>query len=181
MGNIIIALPNEEVSKKISAGLLSHGYDTTVICRSGSDALSEMSNLDAGVVICGSHFSDMELSQFADYLPQTFNILAIIKQEKDYLVPEGILKLFSPCKMSDIIDTVGMLLENTGIKKKRKKKDLRPERSTEEKETINRAKVLLMDRNNMSEPEAFRYIQKCSMDSGTNMYEMAQMILMMTS
>ena len=42
---------------------------------------------------------------------------------------------------------------------------------------INEAKALLMDRNNRTESEAHRYIQKCSMDSGTNLVETAQMII----
>lgn len=36
-----------------------------------------------------------------------------------------------------------------------------------------------MERNHLSEEEAHRYIQKSSMDSGTNMVETAQMILML--
>ena len=39
------------------------------------------------------------------------------------------------------------------------------------------AKILLMERNHLSEEEAHRYIQKSSMDNGTNMVETAQMIL----
>ena len=46
-----------------------------------------------------------------------------------------------------------------------------------ERAIINQAKALLMERNNMSEEEAHRYIQKCSMDSGTNMLETAQMVI----
>ena len=34
-----------------------------------------------------------------------------------------------------------------------------------------------MRRNHMTEEEAHRYIQKCSMDSGTNLIETAQMVL----
>lgn len=34
-----------------------------------------------------------------------------------------------------------------------------------------------MARNNMSEGEAHRYLQKHSMDSGTNMVETAEMVL----
>ena len=44
-------------------------------------------------------------------------------------------------------------------------------------EMIKQAKELLMERNHMSETEAHRYIQKCSMDSGTNIVETAQMIM----
>ena len=36
-----------------------------------------------------------------------------------------------------------------------------------------------MSRNHMTEQEAHKYIQKCSMDSGTNMTETAQMVLAM--
>lgn len=42
---------------------------------------------------------------------------------------------------------------------------------------IKKAKELLMERNNMSEGEAHRYLQKCSMDSGTNLVETAEMVL----
>ena len=36
-----------------------------------------------------------------------------------------------------------------------------------------------MEKNQMTEDEAYRHIQKCSMDSGTNMVETAQMLLML--
>lgn len=42
---------------------------------------------------------------------------------------------------------------------------------------IAKAKELLMDRNNMTETEAHRYIQKCSMDNGTNLVETARMVI----
>ena len=52
-------------------------------------------------------------------------------------------------------------------------------RDEKEMAAIKEAKELLMARNNMTEEEAHRYIQKCSMDSSTNMVETAQMILTM--
>ena len=36
-----------------------------------------------------------------------------------------------------------------------------------------------MSRNHMTEEQAHKYIQKCSMDSGTNLVETAQMVLAM--
>ena len=47
----------------------------------------------------------------------------------------------------------------------------------QEQELIDQAKALLMERNGMTEAEAHRYIQKCSMDSGTNLVETAQMVI----
>lgn len=64
------------------------------------------------------------------------------------------------------------------IERKFKKEKKKPKKRTEKEENyIKNAKFVLMDRNHLSEEEAFRYIQKCSMDSGTNMVETAQMIL----
>jgi response regulator NasT len=83
-----------------------------------------------------------------------------------------------PIKMQDLINTIQMMSYNYN-KRKKKEKEKPKTRSEEEKATIYKAKVLLMERNNMSEEEAHRYIQKNSMDSGTNMVEMAEMILSM--
>ena len=63
-------------------------------------------------------------------------------------------------------------------RKRRKRRESVQKRSAEEKETINQAKALLMERNHMSEEEAHRYLQKNSMETGTNMLETAQMVLM---
>ena len=49
-------------------------------------------------------------------------------------------------------------------------------RSEKEQKMIDAAKKLLMDRNSMTEEEAHRYMQKCSMDSGTNLVETAEMV-----
>jgi len=46
-----------------------------------------------------------------------------------------------------------------------------------QKAIIDEAKKLLMNTRNMTEEEAHRFIQKSSMDSGTNMVETAQMVL----
>ena len=51
--------------------------------------------------------------------------------------------------------------------------------SEREQNYISNAKRLLMEKNQMTEDEAYRHIQKCSMDSGTNMVETAQMLLML--
>ena len=64
--------------------------------------------------------------------------------------------------------------------RRRKKLRSRPkQRTEEEKKILWEAKAVLMERNHMTEEEAHRYIQKCSMDSGTSLTETAQMVLSM--
>ena len=87
----------------------------------------------------------------------------------------GILSLTMPLKVYDLVNTVEMVLRQM---ERRIKKEKRPKKRTEREENyIRNAKALLMERNHLSEEEAHRYIQKCSMDNATNMVETAQMIL----
>ncbi len=74
------------------------------------------------------------------------------------------------------MNTMNMMLQSMDRKRKKRKKEAK-NRDPKQQETIRRAKELLMERNNMSEGEAHRYLQKNSMDSGTNMVETAEMVL----
>ena len=90
--------------------------------------------------------------------------------------PEDVVCLGLPLKVHDLISTLEMMMES--LVRRRRKQRLKPlERSREEQELIKQAKELLMDRTQMTEKDAHRYLQKCSMDSGTNMVETAQMIM----
>ncbi len=51
--------------------------------------------------------------------------------------------------------------------------------SAEEQGVLRRAKTLLMKRNHLSEPEAHRYLQKTSMDTGRTIVESAHMVTML--
>ena len=64
--------------------------------------------------------------------------------------------------------------------RRRRENRLKPRiRSDEERQIINSAKLLLIERNGFTEDEAHKYIQRCSMESGINLVESAQMILTM--
>ena len=63
------------------------------------------------------------------------------------------------------------------IRRKKKIKKIPKERTEEEKQLLKDAKELLMGRNNMTEEEAHRYLQKRSMENGTGLVETAQMVL----
>lgn len=60
---------------------------------------------------------------------------------------------------------------------KKKQKSKPKVRSESDRKVITAAKELLMERNQMTEQEAHRYIQKLSMDSGNNIVETAIMII----
>ena len=118
----------------------------------------------------------MYYKQLSDCLPRYYQLLFVGKPEMLQDGDRGILALSVPVRVSDLINTVSMMLSQ--LQRSRKKDQKKPKKRTwQEENYIRNAKFLLMERNHLSEEEAHRYIQKCSMDNGTNMVETAQMIL----
>ena len=69
------------------------------------------------------------------------------------------------------------MMEGEMRRRKRKMRQIPKQRTREDQQLIARAKAVLMERNGFSEEEAHRYIQKRSMDNGTGLVEVSQMIL----
>ena len=106
-------------------------------------------------------------------------MLLIASPEKLEYSQDNIVCLRMPIKTQDLLNTLQMMTYQYQRRKKREKERRPKARSAEEMATIKKAKLILMDRNNLTEEEAHRYLQKNSMDSGTNLVEMAEMVLKM--
>lgn len=179
MLSIIVAFPKMEDAKNIKNILVRNGFEVCATCTSGAQVVGLANELDAGIVLCGYRLLDMHFSQLHNYLPRGFEMLLIASPTKmGEVVNNEIVSLSMPIKTHDLVNTLQMMTYNCNRRRK-KAKDHPKQRTEVEKATIAKAKALLMDRNNMSEADAHRYIQKTSMDSGTNAVETAQMILTM--
>jgi response regulator NasT len=177
--SVIVGFPKIEDANNIKNLLIRNGYNVSESCTLGSQVISVANDMDEGIVICGYRFSDMHFSELNNYLPKGFEMLLIASPEKlEYCQDNNIVCLQMPIKSHDLLNTVQMMSYQYQRRKKKDKE--RPKsRSNEEKELIQKAKLVLMDRNNMTEEEAHRYLQKTSMDSGTNLVEMSEMVLKM--
>ena len=175
MSIIIVALPKIEDAKRIRKILMDHGFENVVSCCTASAALIEANQDQRGLIISGYKLPDMHYTQLYECIPKYFEMLLMGSRTVISDCPSGILSVEVPVKAFDFFNTVRMILERT---ESRCRKDKKPRRRNErEQNYIRNAKFLLMERNHISEEEAHRYIQKCSMDTGTNMVETAQMIL----
>ncbi len=177
MFSIIVGFPRIEDAICIKGLLTRGGYNVVGACSSGAQIISLANELDSGIVVCGYRFSDMHYSELNNFLPKGFEMLLVASPEKlVYCRDNGIVCLPMPIKAMDLYNTLQMMTYQ--YRRRRKSEDAKPRpRSPEEKAVIDKAKVVLMERNNMTEEEAHRYLQKASMDSGTNMVEMAEIVL----
>jgi response regulator NasT len=175
--SIIIAFPKIEDANNLKNALIRNGYEVNATCTTGAQVVGIANELDGGIILCGYRFSDMHYSELNNYLPKGFEMLLIASARKlEECTNNNIVCLSMPIKIHDLLNTLQMMSYNYSRRKKKEKEKPKP-RSEQDKAIISKAKLVLMERNNMTEEEAHRYIQKNSMDSGTNMVEMAEMIL----
>ncbi len=177
MVSVIVVFPKQEDAMNIRRLLMQNGIDVAGVCTTGAQAIYHIDELDCGVVVCGYKFSDMMYSDLHDCLPQNFEMLLVASQQfRNECIDNEIIYAAVPIEIRELVSTLGMMLQ-TLSRRMSKQKKLSSLRSQKDKEVILEAKALLMERNNMTEEEAHRYIQKSSMDTGTNMVETAYMFL----
>lgn len=177
MTNVVVAFSRASDGKNIKNILMRNGFQVVSVCTSGAQAISCLEDLSGGILISGYRLQDMIFEEIYDCLPKGFEMLLVASQTHlGGNIPPDVVSLAMPLKVNDLVNTLDMMIQSQIRRKKRKKSQSR-ERSQEEVQVLAQAKELLMERNNMSETEAHRYLQKCSMDSGTNLVETAQMII----
>lgn len=179
MSGIIVVFPKIEDAKSIRNLLVRRGFSVTAACTTGAQALNYADSMEGGLVVCGYRLGDMIYSELRESLPSHFAMLLLASQH--YLVEkeqDDVVSVAMPLKVHELVDTINMV-QGSLARQRRKRKEHVRERNLQEKKIIEKAKKLLMERNHFTEEEAHRYVQKCSMDSGTNMVETAEMILSM--
>lgn len=177
MAGVIVAFPRKENAANIRNILVRGGISVIGVCTTGAQALQYTELLDEGILVCGYKLPDMLYTRLREFLPPEFEMLLIASPDRwQGETMEGIVGLSTPLKVYDLMNTMEMM-QQTMDRRRRKRKKIRQEKNPEHQKIIWEAKELLMARNHMSEEEAHKYLQKCSMDSGTNLVETAGMVL----
>ena len=133
--------------------------------------------MEEGILICSYAFPDMLYTEIRENLDFGINMLLITGANKVIDgISENVIFLPTPLKVHALVSSVDMLAESILRSRKRKKKFIR-QKNNQDFELIKKAKDLLMERNNMTEEQAHRYLQKTSMNSGNSMLDTALMII----
>lgn len=177
MVNVIVAFSKTEDAKNIKNILMRSGFQVSAVCSSGAQALARAGDLGSGILVCGYRLADMQFDEVSECLPKEFQMLLVTSLRKQPLgLDANVVCLSTPLKVQDLVNTIEMM--SAAQERRRRKKRQEPtRRSAKEQAWLEQAKKILMERNHMTEEEAHRYIQKCSMDSGTNMAETARMVI----
>lgn len=180
MTSVIVVLPKSNDAKNIKGLLSRNGIPVAGAFTTGSQALALADHIGSGIILCGYKLADMMYSQLYEDMPAGFEMLLVASPQiiEDRVGNQEMMCVAMPIKAHDLINTLDMMIQ-TLERRRRKLREKPKKRNEAEIQVIQEAKEILMNRNHMSEEEAHRYIQKSSMDSGTNLVETAQMILVM--
>lgn len=178
MSSILVANTNEDSAKKIAAVLRSGGLNVSGVCAAGSQVINFTNrHYQGGVVVCSEKLKDMPSVNLPRVVGSNYDFVFILKaQPANPTDNQAYIGLFMPINRIELISTVNMLLDLSGISSLSIKKKL-ANPSLDEKGVIESAKNLLIERNHMTEAQAHRFIQKKSMDNGKKMVETALIIL----
>ncbi len=177
MTNIIIVLSKPEDGKSLRNLLTRQGFHVVSVCTTGAQALSQAEGLLDGIVISGYHLRDMIFTELHENLPPNFEFVLMASERviNDYDCSK-FTTLTMPLKVQNLVETIGRIDQEVARRHRRLKSKPRV-RSKEDQDLIDQAKKQLMEHKNMSEEEAHKYMQKCSMDNATSLVETAKMLL----
>ncbi len=178
MISIIVAFPKQENAQMIKALLIRSGFKVSALCTTGAQVMAALDDISDGIVVCGYKFPDMMYNELKEELPEHIDMMLVAgRANLQDAAGEGVVCVEMPVKAGDLVDTLSMMAEAAERRRKRRKAVPR-KRSREEQDVIDEAKAILIERNNMSEEEAHRYLQKTSMDTGTGLVEAARMVML---
>ena len=176
--NVFIAFANEKVSYTVAKMLMSESITPVCISSDYASLKNQFKYYQNGIIISGYTLKDSSIIQFIEDIPERFGVILIgNKSQVDLCDNDRIFKLSVPLQKDDLFCSVYMLLNMQDNLKKTTQNNYKPKVTDDEKKLLQLAKELLINRHNMTEEQAHRYIQKKSMDTGKRNVEVAKIIL----
>lgn len=169
--DIFIAFQNKNTAISIAKMVSLAGMNVASIVLNANDLKRRIAYYSGGIIICGYMVNDENMAALLEDISDDFHIVLIGTVEQiHYCENLRVHKLAVPLHRVDLICCLEMIY-NTETAPKVTKTD-----SADEK-LIYKAKRYLITHYAMTEEQAYRYIQKKSMDMGRKMVDIARMIV----
>ena len=172
MNSLLVAFAGEKTRKYVCQLFENTEFSVDAVCGTGLEILSHVDKSYRGAVLCGGSLYDMSVEELHDSLPKgAVMVLLAGEAELGGLECPNAVKVSAPATEERLIEAVweaqGLARERTAV----------PQRSDADKQLIMEAKELLMAQKGLTEQDAYRLIQRTSMNSGAKMVHTARGIL----
>lgn len=185
LARIMVAMSNDASTAKLRSILTESGYTVVDQAKDGHDCLRKIRALRPDLVLLDYGLSLMNGYEVARVAVEDriCDVILIATDAQIGLIDEiktdtGFICLLKPLNKPVLINTIELMVKN-----RRKivalEKEIQELKSTlDTRKEVEKAKGLLMKNLNLSEAEAFKRIQKQSMDRGIPMKEIAKAIIL---
>jgi response regulator NasT len=181
---IVIAVGGEEAGNKIKQVLTGSGFTVTGICISGNEAIRKVRALKPALLLANYELPDTTGFEVAKIIAGN-NLCSVVlltnDSQKGYVESRGkdldIVCLVRPVRRDLLLNTAKLLIKSS-IRIQELEAELDEMKANmDTRKLVDRAKGLLMEKLGLSEQEAYRRIQKQSMDTGVPMKEVSKSIV----
>jgi response regulator NasT len=181
---VTIALQNEQAAEKIKLACQRSGYLVGDICTSGNEAIRRVRAEASDILLINFEMPDMTGLEVATIIGDE-NLCSVVlfvsPTQRDFsfdIVSDYDITLFvKPINGVALLSTLEVVLQNRRRIHKLESELSKLKRGMEDRKMIEKAKGILMRRRSISEGEAYRRIQKMSMDSRVAMRDIANKII----
>lgn len=180
---VFLALNRIEDIKKLKMFLISEGYDVMSYAQDGAGALRKIRALQPDIVIVDFELTGINGIEIAKIVEESKicpsvivfsgNQDIILDSEGDY----GFSYITRPFSRAAIIQTINLVINHFKRILKLENEIDQLKSTIETRKLIEKAKGIIMDTYGISEKEAFRKLQKQSMDRGISMRDLSQAII----
>jgi response regulator NasT len=181
---IIIAINNIELGNRIRHVLNNNGYAVLDICTSGNEAIRKVRMLRPEILIVNYELHDttgLEVARIVSGDKLCSAIVLTNETQKEYVDSVinnmDVICLNKPFNKTLLLNIVELLMRSRKKIKKLENELQDLKKNIETRKIVDKAKKVLMDKLGLSEPDAYRKIQKQSMDSGVAMRDVARIII----
>ncbi len=178
-GGVIVATGKIEASEKIKSILIEGGYDVLDVCKSGNEVIMKAIQYSPELVILSYKLPDTTVMEIYDSLVGVCDFLVLVSEPYLSIVSEtmDVYYLSNPFSRSVLLNSVNMIFQSRRKMAKLQKKVQNLENKMEERKVVEKAKKILIKNKGLTENEAFRFIQKRSMNTGEKMIKVAKNII----
>lgn len=181
---ITIALHNLQAAEKIKYALQRSGFIVGETCTSGSEAIRRIRMGATDILLINQEMPDMTGLEVATIVgdENLCSVILFVSLDKRALC-EDIVEDYDitlspkPVNISSLLSTIDIVLQNRKRISRMEKELSALKEGLENRKLVERAKGILMKHKSISEGEAYRRIQKMSMDSRVSMRDIAHKIV----
>ncbi len=175
MAGILVAIANEKLQNSIRTILEHSSIEVRGYCRSGDEVIRNIKLMGGGIVIAQSRMPDMQTIELVEELGDLAYFLILDRQYNLYEFSDcDVFTLPVPIRGGELSGSLRILMQ---MDERRSLNRTVKVRSEGDQKLITDAKEMIMEKSDMTEEQAYRFLQKRSMETSTPMTEVAKMIL----